>query len=186
MEVSNIDCEPKQKENHMKVSKKILVTLALSSSLMLTSVMAMERGEGRHMERGLKVEHMTKKLSLTEAQSTKIQALVDAHKGERPTVDRAAMKEKMKSKRAAMKAKFVAMMNAPEFDEAAVRAKIAERSQKHTDRQVSKMQLQHSIYQVLNEEQRVDYLKMMSKKHRKMKKHMKKQRHEHKNKRSHD
>jgi len=186
MGMSNIDDEPKQKENNMKVSTKILASLALSSSLMLTSVMAMERGEGRHMERGFKIERMAKKLSLTEAQSTKIQALVDAHKSERPSVDRAAMKEKMKLKRTAMKAKFVAMMDAPEFDEAAVRAKIAERSQKHTDRQVSKMKLKHSIYQVLNEDQRSDYLKMMNKKHRKMKKHMKKERHERKSKRSHD
>lgn len=170
----------------MKLSTKILATLALSSSLMLTGAMATERGEGRHMERGFNIERMEKKLSLTQDQSTKIQALVDERKAQRPTVDRDAMKAEMKVKKEDRKARFVAMMNAPEFDEVAVREKMAERSQKHTDRQVSKMQLRHAIYQVLDEEQREDYLKMMNKKHRKMKKNMKKYRHEHKHDKSHD
>jgi Spy/CpxP family protein refolding chaperone len=170
----------------MKLSTKILATLALSSSLILTSAMAADRTEGRHMKHGFNIERMVKKLSLTQAQSTKIQALVDERKAQRPTVDRDAMKAEMKVKKEDRKAKFVAMMNAPEFDEVAVREKMAERSQKHTDRQVSKMQLRHAIYQVLDEEQREDYLKMMNKKHHKMKKNMKKHRHEYKHDKSHD
>lgn len=164
----------------MNKSTKILATLALSSSLIFTGAMAMGHGEGRHMEQGFKVERMAKKLSLTEAQTTKIQALVDAHKAQRPDVDRKAMK----AKHAEMKDKYLAMMNSPQFDEAAIREKMAERSAKQADRRVEKMRLKHSIYQVLNEEQREQFLAMASKKRHKMKKRMKK--HAKKHKHDHD
>lgn len=154
----------------MKTTTKVLATLALSSSLIFGGAMAMGPGKHHHKGHGFNVERMAKKLDLTEAQSTKIQALVDAHKAERPKFD----KEAMKAKRKDMKSEYVAFLNAPEFDEAAVRAKMAERAEKQADRKVAKMKLKHSIYQVLNEEQRAEYLAMMDKKKRKMKKRMKK------------
>lgn len=161
----------------MKTSTKILASLALSSSLIFGGAMAMGSGN-HHKGHGDKIERMAKKLDLTEAQTTKIQALVDAHKASNPKKDRSEMKDKRK----AMKAQHLALLNSPTFDEATIRERLAERASAHADRKVEKMRLKHSIYQVLNEEQRAKFLTMMDKKKRKMKKrmrkHMKKHRHE--------
>lgn len=170
MGLVSIDFESTQKEIDMKTATKLLATLALSSSLIIGGAMAMGSGERHFAGHGFKMERMAKKLELTEAQTTKIQALVDAHKEQRPEFD----KDAMKAKRKQMKADYIALMNASEFDEAAVRAKMAERAEKNADRKISKMKLKHSIYQVLNEEQREQYLAIMDKKKHKMKKRMKK------------
>jgi len=162
----------------MKTSTKLLASLVLSSSLIFTGVMAADH-EKKGNHQGFKIERLTKKLSLTEAQVISIQALVDEKKANKVVkVKPKLTKEERKAKKLAMKEKFKAMMEAPEFDEAAIRTKIAERSEKRTNRQVGKMRMQHAIYQVLNEEQREKFLKMMAKKHKKMnkKKGMKKKR----------
>lgn len=162
----------------MKTSTKLLASLVLSSSLIFTGVMAADH-EKKGNHQGFKIERLTKKLSLTEAQVISIQALVDEKKANKVAKVKPT-KEERKAKKLAMKEKFKAMMETSEFDESGVRAEMAERTNKHTERQIGKMRLQHDIYQVLNEEQREDYLKMMAKKHKKMskkhKKNMKKKR----------
>jgi len=156
----------------MKASTKLLASLVLSSSLIFTGVMAADHvKKGNHQ--GFKIERLTKKLSLTEAQVISIQALVDEKKANRAEKVKPT-KEERKAKKLAMKEKFKAMMEASEFDEAAIRTEMAERTKKHTDRQVGKMRMQHDIYQVLNEEQREKFLKMLAKKHKKMSKKKKK------------
>lgn len=159
----------------MKQTTKILTALVLSSSFIFTGAMAMGHGDGHHKMRGFNVERMAHKLSLTDAQSAKIQVLVDAHKKQRKSVDRKAMKEK----RSQHKESYVAMMNSPQFDEAMIRENMAARSAAQAERKIEKMRLKHSIYQVLNEDQREQFLAMASKKRHKMKKRMKKHHREH-------
>jgi len=162
----SIDIELNRKEKIMKTSTKILATLVLSSSLLMTGVMASENG---HKGDGFKIERLVKKLSLTDEQSTQIKALVAEKKAKRTEVS-VLSKDALKAKKEAKKAEILAMFENPSFDEATVRAKIAERHKKRLEHAVSKMSTQHAIYQLLDEKQRAKFLKMLQKKHKKMNK----------------
>ena len=154
----------------MKTSTKLLTSLVLSSSLIISGAMASEGDSKDHKGHGFKIERLVKKLSLTEEQSTQIQVLVAAKKADRTEVS-VISKEGKKAKKEERKAQMFAMYEASVFDEAALRAKIAERSEKRIEHTISKISTQHAIYQLLDEEQRAKYLKMLQKKHKKMNKH---------------
>lgn len=169
MELVSIDIELNREEYIMKTSTKLLTSLVLASSLIVSGVMASENGGKGNKSHGFKIERLVKKLSLTDEQSAQVRALVAANKANKPAKPEMTDAEK-KAKKEARKAEVLAFFEAPTFDEAAVREKMAKRNAKRIELAISKKSTQHAIYQLLDEEQRVKFLKMLKKKHKKMKK----------------
>ena len=138
---------------------KTTISALLLSTLLATSVVYAEpSGKDRH-ERGqghyLLHEKVAERLELTDAQREEIRQLTEAHREQYPR-DRKNHEEQRED--------FKALMDAPEFDEAAVREHLAAQ----TDKRVASMKLEHQIRQLLTDEQRQQLDEMherMKKKH---------------------
>ena len=142
----------------MKLSKKIISIIALSSVITFSSVQAHDTSSREN-----RVERMAKRLDLTTEQQTNISAIMASFKVENPKPDKAARKAKAQE----MKAQFTAIMNNSAFDESMVNALIEQRSAKKKSMLLNKIKLQHAIYQELTPEQQPKYLKMVEKNMRK-------------------
>jgi len=151
----------------MKFNKKVISIIVLASTIVFSAAQAGNRDGGHRHDgkRGNPVERMTKKLDLTPAQQDAITAIFNDFKANNERPDR----EAMKAKHSEMKERFAALMASPTFDEAAMNQHLQERTAKHNEHKLSRLRLQHAIYQQLTPEQQPKYLKMMAKKMRKMK-----------------
>lgn len=101
---------------------------------------------GKRGHHGGEVRKMLRGLDLSAEQKTQIKALIEAAHTDKPARDTADFEAKM--------AAHQALMNNPNFDEAAARQMINERQAAHADRTLARMKLQHDIIQLLTDEQK--------------------------------
>lgn len=130
--------------------KKSLPTLVLFTLLATGTAWAQPPGESReHHPRGhyLLHERVAGKLDLSDEQRASIRQLVEDHRAEYAPNREA---------RADHKAVYKALLDAPEFDEAAAR----ELLEAKTEQRLAHLKLQHQIRQVLTDEQRRQLDKM--------------------------
>lgn len=151
----------------MQKFKKMALTLGVAALICGTSPLALAKGDGHghHGKSHHPMKRMLSQLELSENQQIEIDALLTQFKQDNPRPDRDAMK----AKKAERKEQMLSMLNDPVFNADAVREKVTAAQEQRVDGMVAKMQLQHAIYQQLNEEQRAQYAKMLSRmgKHRK-------------------
>lgn len=142
----------------MKLTTKIISTLALSSLIVFTGVQAHERHNPEK-----KLEKLTKHLSLSDEQRQKIEKIFSSFEAnfEKPS------SKARKANKSEMKAKWLSLMNNPTFDEVAVTEQINQRTNKRQARAVNFLKMQHAIYQELTPEQQPKFLKMVEKKMKK-------------------
>jgi len=142
----------------MKLNKKIISVLAVSGIIAFSGVQAHDRSGNEN-----RLERLTQRLDLSVEQQTSISAILVEFKGQHIRPDREVMKAKMAEK----KELFASLMAEPTLDEAAVIAKLEQRSVKKNEMVLNKIKLQHAIYQQLTPEQQPLFLKSIEKKMRK-------------------
>lgn len=129
----------------MKLSKLIIAFSLITASATSVAVLAHEHDAERHQGKSRSpVMHMLKGLELSASQQQQIKTLVQQHRGDmEPRKER---KDEM--------AKMQALMQAEQFDEAAVRALLQQHQQQRLENKLSILKLQHDIRQLLTTEQR--------------------------------
>ena len=154
------------------LSKLVLICGLATATLGASSVLAkggMHDKQGHSQARFLLSERGADKLSLTDEQQTKLEAIFEAQKTQMKAL-RGDDKEARKAQRKAQKEKMDALLSAPTFDENAAKELLAARHEKGTEFGLIKLKTQHQVMQVLNAEQQEKFAKMqkrMGKKHRK-------------------
>ena len=148
----------------MKLSKKIISIIALSSVITFSSVQANDTFSHEN-----KIERMAKRLDLTSEQQTNISAIMASFNVQNTKPDQEARKAKAQE----IKAQFTAIMTNSAFDEPMVNELIEQRSAKKNSMLFNKIKLHHAIYQELTPEQQPKYLKMVERNMRKKMSRMK-------------
>ena len=129
----------------MKLSKLIIALSFIAASTTSVVVMAHESDAERHQGKpGSSVMHMLRGLELSDSQQQQIQTLVQQRRG-----DMAPRKEHKPEM-----AEMQALMQAEQFDEAAVRALLQQHQQQRLESKLAMLKLQHDIRQLLTTEQR--------------------------------
>ncbi|MCE2572332.1 Spy/CpxP family protein refolding chaperone [Motilimonas eburnea] len=134
---------------------KWIKVAALSMALPLSlSVNAqnMEMGQGHH--RGGMKQIMTQ-LDLSDAQQQQVRDIMQQMKGSMDRASRQAM-------RAEHQAERLALLTAPEFDEAKAKDMIERHQATMTERKLQMLRTQHEIYQVLTPEQQAKFADLMA------------------------
>lgn len=103
--------------------------------------------EQRWQDKSTVPDRLLRRLSLTETQQATIRELVAEHRSARG-------EERGHGERMADTEAWQALMAAPQFDATTARELLEKRQAAHVNRQLSAMQLQHAIRQVLTDEQK--------------------------------
>lgn len=129
----------------MKLSKLIIACSLIAASATSLAVLAHEHGAERHQGKSRSPEmHMLKGLELSDSQQQQIQTLVQQQRDN----------TKPRKERKAEMAKMQALVQAEQFDEAAVRALLQQIQQQRLENKLAMLKLQHDIRQLLTAEQR--------------------------------
>jgi len=129
----------------MKLSKLIIAFSLITASATSVAVLAHEHEVERHQGKSRSpVMHMLKGLELSDSQQQQIQRLVQQQRDN--TEPRKERKDEM--------AKMQALVQAEQFDEAAVRALLQQHQQQRLENKLAMLKLQHDIRQLLTAEQR--------------------------------
>lgn len=98
------------------------------------------------------------RLNLSDAQKTKIKAIMDANRPAQPANAQAGQAE-FEQRRAAEQA----LISSKTFDEAKARQMITEQQQKHADMMLKNMKMRHDVFQVLTPAQQKQWQEMRPK-----------------------
>lgn len=130
----------------------------LAIGVPFTGMAALERGEpeppahhDKEMRRHGGMHGMLRELDLSATQKTEIKQLFTQLKQDR------SESRPSKDQRTAHKAEMLALISAPQFDEARARQLLGEKQQAHEARAIAHLQLQQQIYQLLTPEQQAKF-----------------------------
>ena len=138
------------------LSKLVLICGLATATLGASSVLAkggMHDKQGHSQARFLLSERGADKLSLTDEQQTKLEAIFEAQKTQMKAL-RGGDKEARKAQRQAYKAQMDALLSAPNFDENAAKELLTARQDKKQQLGLIKLKTQHQVMQLLNAEQK--------------------------------
>lgn len=152
-----------------KLSKLVLICGLATTALGSTAVLAKGDMHRKHSPeaRFLLSERGAEKLNLTEEQQTQLKAAFTAQKEQMKAAR--ADKETRKAERAAFKAKMDVLLANATFDENAAQEIIDLREAKTEKFAMQKLKMQHTVWQILNPEQREKYSEMKKRFAKKMK-----------------
>lgn len=131
--------------------KVAALTIALPLSVS-ANAKNMEMGQGHHRG-GMK--QIISQLDLSDAQQQQVSDIMQQMKGNVDRSGRQAMRE-------AHQAERLALLTAPEFDEAKAKQMIASHQASMTERKLQMLRTQHQIYQVLTPEQQAKFADLMA------------------------
>ncbi|WP_051333313.1 Spy/CpxP family protein refolding chaperone [Aliagarivorans marinus] len=134
--------------------KKSITTAVLALSLVVPSAFAaggQERGHGPAMK-------VFKQLDLSAEQKQQIRDIMQAN---RPA-DREQAKQQRSEMRDAQRAQRLALMDAEQFDSEAAQSLIKQRQARQAERELRMLEIQHQIYQVLDDEQQQKFQQLQA------------------------
>jgi len=152
-----------------KLTKLVLIC-GLATATLGTGV-AMAKGgmhhKGPHEARFLLSERGAEKLDLTQEQQAQLKAAFEAQKEQMKAMR--GDKDARKAEREAFKAKMDVLLAKATFDENAAQELIGSREAKAEKFAMQKLKMEHTVWQILNAEQREKYGKMKKRFAKKMK-----------------
>ncbi|MCQ8879584.1 Spy/CpxP family protein refolding chaperone [Pseudoalteromonas shioyasakiensis] len=153
-----------------KLSKLVLICGLATATLGTGVALAkggMHHGKGMHEARFLLSERGAEKLDLTQEQQTQLKAAFEAQKEQMKAMR--GDKDARKVQREAFKAKMDVLLAKATFDENAAQELLDSREAKAEKFAMQKLKMEHTVWQILNAEQREKYSKMKKRFAKKMK-----------------
>ena len=111
------------------------------------------KGKGKGKNRGQNQQMGFEKLNLTDEQKAKMKTIMSSQKGQKRV-------QKTDTERLAQQAEMQSLMQAETFDEAKAEELISNQQSKRNANKLEKMKAKHSMYQLLTDEQKAEFVEM--------------------------